>query len=424
MKRDGERGFAMLIVFLMAAAVALMFYQQIPRIAFESQREKEQLLIDRGEQYKRAIQLYVVAFKKYPAKIEDLENTNNQRFLRRRYIDPMTGKDEWRLIHVNASGQLTDSLVQKPPNPAANTNNPQSASGATGATGPTGGQGTATPDAGPQVNAAVLRRPSDQTLTGIVGTVGTATPPNVDPNDPKYWPPITLTPATTPGANPAVPNGPAGIPGFPGSAPLPGQLPNQQGVIPTANPGLAGTPGYQPPVPGQMNSGQNGLIPLPGVPGQAINPQTGMVQPQLPGAPQPGFPQAGMPQGGFAPPGFAQQGPAPPPNAAVGMINQALTTPRPDPTGSAFNNTGVTGGGLALAGVASTFKGPSIKVYKDRQKYQEWEFIFDLKQGLPGQQQQRPQQQNPGQNPAPGTPPQTTTPPAQGGPPGTTPNQP
>ncbi len=113
----GERGFALLIVFLMAAAVAVMLYRQIPRVAFESQRDKEELLIEHGEQYKRAIQLYFLAFKKYPSKIEDLENTNDKRFLRRRYIDPMTGKDEWRLIHVNAAGALTDSLVQKPAAP-------------------------------------------------------------------------------------------------------------------------------------------------------------------------------------------------------------------------------------------------------------------------------------------------------------------
>ncbi len=112
-RKDGERGFALLIVFLLAAAVALMLYQQMPRVAFESEREKEQLLQDRGKEYVRGIQLYYTAFKKYPTKLEDLENTNNKRFLRRRYIDPMTGKDEWRLIHVNGAGQLTDSVVQK-----------------------------------------------------------------------------------------------------------------------------------------------------------------------------------------------------------------------------------------------------------------------------------------------------------------------
>jgi hypothetical protein len=72
-------------------------------------------------------------------------------------------------------------------------------------------------------------------------------------------------------------------------------------------------------------------------------------------------------------------------NQAVNMINTMLRQPTAPDSGSAFNNTLAQGG---LAGVASNFKGPSIKVYKDRQKYNEWEFIFDLKQSLPGQQQQ------------------------------------
>ncbi len=42
-----------------------------------------------------------------------------------------------------------------------------------------------------------------------------------------------------------------------------------------------------------------------------------------------------------------------------------------------------------LVGVASTYAAPSIKVYKDRHKYNEWEFIFDLKSGIPGQASRR-----------------------------------
>src|SRR5262249_11243832 len=113
-KKSEERGFALLVVFLMAAAIALMLYVQMPRVAFESERDKEQLLIDRGEQFKRAIQLYIIANKRYPARLEDLENTNDKRYLRKRYIDPYTGKNEWRLVHTNGM-YLTDSLVQKPP---------------------------------------------------------------------------------------------------------------------------------------------------------------------------------------------------------------------------------------------------------------------------------------------------------------------
>ena len=113
MKREG--GFAMLLVFVMAAAIAITLYMEMPRVAFEAQRNKEALLIERGEQYTRAIQLYFRKFKKYPVKIEDLEETNQIRFLRKRYIDPMTGKSEWRMIHIGPGGVFTDSLTHKPP---------------------------------------------------------------------------------------------------------------------------------------------------------------------------------------------------------------------------------------------------------------------------------------------------------------------
>ena len=69
-RRSSESGFALLLIFAMAAALALMLYVAMPRVAFEAQRDKEQLLIERGEQYQRAIQLYFRKFKQYPASIE------------------------------------------------------------------------------------------------------------------------------------------------------------------------------------------------------------------------------------------------------------------------------------------------------------------------------------------------------------------
>ncbi|MEJ7605070.1 MAG: hypothetical protein WKF37_02120 [Bryobacteraceae bacterium] len=113
MRRRSDSGFALLLVFAMSAAIAIMLYRQLPRAAFEAQRSKEELLIDRGEQYTRAIQLYVSQWKRYPATIEDLEKSNNKRYLRRRYKDPMTGTAEWRLVHVDGNGMLTDSKFEE-----------------------------------------------------------------------------------------------------------------------------------------------------------------------------------------------------------------------------------------------------------------------------------------------------------------------
>jgi hypothetical protein len=462
--RQGERGFALLIVFLMAAAIALMLYRQIPRVGFESQRDKEETLIERGSQYKRAIQLYFITFKKYPSKIEDLENTNNQRFLRRRFIDPMTGKDEWRLVHVNGAGQLTDSQVEKPPAPADEKQT--AANGTTPATATTTTAPNANPPAGsaadtPQeVNAAVLRRPSDRPLTpagSIPGSGGIA--PGTDPNDPRNWPPIFLTPANAnqPGANPQgfTPQFPGQqfpgqqFPGqqFPGQQPgqptvqgqqfpgqqfpgqpfpgqqfpgqqfpgqqFPGQTPGQQdpSQVSGAQPGAV-----QPVIPGQIVPGQFPVT-LPGLPGQPSNPNQTAVDPQNPNQNSGQFPQPAIPnQTGINPPrptfqpqpGLpAQTGVVPTPNGqgtvpnpALNMINDLLRTPRQAPNAptTAANNPLNAGG---LAGVASTFSGPSIKVYRERSKYNEWEFIFDMKQGLPGQPANNQQQpQNGKQNPA------------------------
>src|SRR5512142_2863086 len=113
MRRQGESGFALLLVFLMASVIAISLYMELPRVAFDAQRQKEQLLIDRGEQYKRAIKVFYNTNKRYPASIEELETLNNKHSLRKRYKDPMTGKDEWRVIHVQ-NGVLTDSKVVQP----------------------------------------------------------------------------------------------------------------------------------------------------------------------------------------------------------------------------------------------------------------------------------------------------------------------
>ncbi len=106
----------MLLVFLMASVIAITLYLEVPRIAMQTQRDKEQVLIDRGEQYKRAIQLFVKKAGRYPGTIKELESFQNQRFLRHTYPDPMTGKDEWRLIHIQ-NGILTDSKISKPTGP-------------------------------------------------------------------------------------------------------------------------------------------------------------------------------------------------------------------------------------------------------------------------------------------------------------------
>jgi type II secretory pathway pseudopilin PulG len=95
-----EDGYLLLTVLVMIFLVLLALSVAAPRVAKQIQRDKEEEAIQRGLQYKRAIRLYYKKFGAYPTDIKQLENTNQIRFLRKRYKDPITGQDDWRLIHM------------------------------------------------------------------------------------------------------------------------------------------------------------------------------------------------------------------------------------------------------------------------------------------------------------------------------------
>jgi type II secretory pathway pseudopilin PulG len=91
--RRGERGYVLLTLMLFVALLAIASLAWIQKVDFEIKRDREEELIHRGVQYSRALRHYVKKFGHYPARIEDLESTNNVHYLRKRYKDPITGKD-------------------------------------------------------------------------------------------------------------------------------------------------------------------------------------------------------------------------------------------------------------------------------------------------------------------------------------------
>jgi len=396
-----EAGYAMLLVFLMAAIIAIGLYRELPRFAFEQQRAKEEALIERGEQYKRAIQVFVRKMNRYPATIEELESTNNIRFLRKRYIDPMTGKDKWRLIHVNG-GVLTDSIIQKTPTgnqpPAANTNTFI-------AEGPVLG---ATNDQSQQINPAMRRRSSENRPAAPLDAPDQ--PPPVDDPDNPNPNPTDADQSQTPGT-PPLPTPVNGV--MPGQTmagtpmnrfPLPNQgvFPGQAGAGQMGNGGVysPSQSGVYSPGAGAYPGGPPGATPQsPGFAGQGFGQGTGQGGfgqstgqggfGQSTG--QGGFGQQGMGPGmgqtasGFgqpaAQPGFGDSsanGQGANPNNLGGMLG--LNGPRPGGT-TGLPGMGGTQIGGGIAGVASEAKDASIKVYgvqgNERKKYNEWEFVYD-----------------------------------------------
>ena len=98
-QRRTERGYILITLILFVALIAIAAVVMAPVIAFQVKRDREEELIHRGVQYSRAMKHFVKKFGRYPTRIEELENTNQVRFLRKRYKDPITGKD-FKLLHM------------------------------------------------------------------------------------------------------------------------------------------------------------------------------------------------------------------------------------------------------------------------------------------------------------------------------------
>ena len=74
-------------------------------------REREVVLLHVGEQYRKAIERYVLAGpRQYPRALEDLlmdpRKPGTERYLRRLYPDPITNNDDWGLVKAPDGGVM------------------------------------------------------------------------------------------------------------------------------------------------------------------------------------------------------------------------------------------------------------------------------------------------------------------------------
>jgi len=116
-----QSGFAYLfLLFLLAlmavSALALASIQHVDRI-----RSDEAELLRIGGEFRRAIVRYrdVAMPRVYPRSLEDLlldqRVGKRQRYLRKIYADPMTGKAEWGLVREQGYIIGVHSLSERPP---------------------------------------------------------------------------------------------------------------------------------------------------------------------------------------------------------------------------------------------------------------------------------------------------------------------
>jgi type II secretory pathway pseudopilin PulG len=222
--KPSEDGYMLIAVVFMLALFIIALGVAAPRVAKSIQREREIETIHRGKQFARAVKLYYRHFNRYPPNVAALVNTNEMRFLRKKYIDPTTGKDEWKPIAVGQNKTQNTGFFGKPIVGGGG------ATGLSGSPGMAGNLGGASPSGGAFSNSGStagsgLFSPSSSGLSSSPSTPSTdpsangASAPTTDANGNPVAPGSSTSSSTSSafGAGPTM--GGLGVMGFTPNSP-------------------------------------------------------------------------------------------------------------------------------------------------------------------------------------------------------------
>ena len=111
---SSEEGYILIWVIFLLVILTISLSVAVPRVAKEIQLDRERETMERGKQYTRAVQLYYRKFHAYPPNMDALVKTSEIRFLRKKYVDPMTGKDDWKPIRFGQAKTQTLGFFGQP----------------------------------------------------------------------------------------------------------------------------------------------------------------------------------------------------------------------------------------------------------------------------------------------------------------------
>jgi type II secretory pathway pseudopilin PulG len=251
-----ERGYAMAALLVMLSMMAILMTAAMPVWRQQAQREKEEELVWRGQQYVRAIRLYQAKNQAFPPSLDLLVDG---RFIRRKYKDPITGEDFLPLGAAGAAGLATQGSL--PAGVRADLGRPAQP-GQQGGTFP-GQQGTVPGQPGGTFPGQQGGFPGSPPVGGVIGVASKSKAESIRAYQGRThyneWAFVFVS--TMPGGRGGVPGSPGlpGVPGGPGGQARPGQ--------PQPGGGRSGQPGTGPrsgsPIIPSIEGGR-GASPFPG----------------------------------------------------------------------------------------------------------------------------------------------------------------
>ena len=107
----------LLAVICLLALLIISLSVALPKISKEIQRDRELETMQRGKQYARGIKMYYKKMGAYPPNLDALTKPagpGGLRFLRKQYVDPTSGKKEWKIIHFGEAKTQTLGFFGQP----------------------------------------------------------------------------------------------------------------------------------------------------------------------------------------------------------------------------------------------------------------------------------------------------------------------
>lgn len=102
--RRAEGGFTLAAMVVTLAIMAVFLTVAVQTATFQRKREMEEELIFRGQQMVEGVRLFRARFGRFPLSLEEMYKAK-PRCLRKKWVDPITGKANWVPIFLGQDGQ-------------------------------------------------------------------------------------------------------------------------------------------------------------------------------------------------------------------------------------------------------------------------------------------------------------------------------
>lgn len=109
-RRQRDGGYLLLAIMLMMALMIIVATTAAPRVVEQIRRDREEEMIHRGTEYARAIKKFYKRNGRYPTSLDELDK-GEIRYLRRRYLDPLTKDGTWKLLKYGDIQTLLNAVA-------------------------------------------------------------------------------------------------------------------------------------------------------------------------------------------------------------------------------------------------------------------------------------------------------------------------